>query len=60
MDVHVKRLRESMGAASTMIETVRGAGYRITALNESAASRGYYRGWCNNCCQLLRLGATVC
>ena len=40
VDVHVKRLRESMGAASTMIETVRGAGYRITALNESAASRG--------------------
>ena len=40
VDVHVKRLRESMGAASTMIETVRGAGYRITALNEPAASRG--------------------
>ena len=39
VDVHVKRLRESMGPASTMIETVRGAGYRITALNEPAASR---------------------
>ncbi|MDO5653692.1 MAG: winged helix-turn-helix domain-containing protein, partial [Brachymonas sp.] len=31
VDVHVKRLRESMGTASTMVETVRGAGYRITA-----------------------------
>ncbi|WP_180684122.1 phosphate regulon transcriptional regulator PhoB [Tepidicella baoligensis] len=31
VDVHVKRLRESLGAASAMIETVRGAGYRITA-----------------------------
>jgi len=31
VDVHVKRLRESLGAASAMIETVRGAGYRLTA-----------------------------
>lgn len=32
VDVHVKRLRESLGStASQMIETVRGAGYRITA-----------------------------
>ncbi len=31
VDVHVKRLRESLGAAGCMIETVRGAGYRITA-----------------------------
>ena len=31
VDVHVKRLRESLGAASVMIETVRGAGYRLTA-----------------------------
>lgn len=31
VDVHIKRLRESMGApAATMIETVRGAGYRLT------------------------------
>lgn len=32
VDVHVKRLREALGAASSMIETVRGAGYRLTAL----------------------------
>lgn len=32
VDVHVKRLREALGAASAMIETVRGAGYRLTAL----------------------------
>ena len=32
VDVHIKRLRESMGEAGSMIETVRGAGYRITAL----------------------------
>ncbi len=31
VDVHVKRLRESLGAAGPMIETVRGAGYRFTA-----------------------------
>jgi len=31
VDVHVKRLRESLGAASFMVETVRGAGYRLTA-----------------------------
>lgn len=30
VDVHVKRLRESLGEAGTMIETVRGAGYRFT------------------------------
>ena len=31
VDVHVKRLREALGVAGTMVETVRGAGYRITA-----------------------------
>ena len=31
VDVHVKRLRESLGAAGAMIETVRGAGYRMSA-----------------------------
>ena len=31
VDVHVKRLRESLAAASAMVETVRGAGYRLTA-----------------------------
>lgn len=30
VDVHVKRLRESLGDAGNMIETVRGAGYRFT------------------------------
>lgn len=30
VDVHVKRLRESLGEAASMIETVRGAGYRLT------------------------------
>ena len=30
VDVHVKRLREALGAASVMVETVRGAGYRLT------------------------------
>jgi len=37
VDVHVKRLRESLGAAGAMIETVRGAGYRLTG-QVSAAS----------------------
>ena len=31
VDVHVKRLRESLGDAGKMIETVRGAGYRLSA-----------------------------
>ncbi|HUR90724.1 MAG TPA: phosphate regulon transcriptional regulator PhoB [Ramlibacter sp.] len=31
VDVHIKRLRESLGGAGGMIETVRGAGYRLTA-----------------------------
>jgi two-component system, OmpR family, phosphate regulon response regulator PhoB len=31
VDVHVKRLRESLGEAGVMIETVRGAGYRLAA-----------------------------
>ena len=31
MDVHVKRLREALGEAAAMVETVRGAGYRLTA-----------------------------
>ena len=31
VDVHVKRLRESLGVAGTLIETVRGAGYRFSA-----------------------------
>lgn len=30
VDVHVKRLREALGTASVMVETVRGAGYRLT------------------------------
>jgi two-component system phosphate regulon response regulator PhoB len=40
VDVHVKRLREALGAAGTMVETVRGAGYRLTAkpVAESSAS----------------------
>ena len=31
VDVHVKRLRESLGPAAAALETVRGAGYRLTA-----------------------------
>ena len=31
VDVHVKRLRESLCDAGQLIETVRGAGYRLTA-----------------------------
>jgi two-component system phosphate regulon response regulator PhoB len=31
VDVHVKRLREALGVgAGQMVETVRGAGYRLT------------------------------
>ncbi|WP_138516061.1 phosphate regulon transcriptional regulator PhoB [Rhodoferax bucti] len=31
VDVHVKRLREALAHAGSMVETVRGAGYRLTA-----------------------------
>ncbi len=35
VDVHVKRLREALGDAGAMVETVRGAGYRLTAMRPS-------------------------
>ena len=38
VDVHVKRLRESLGPAANVVETVRGAGYRLTAQVASPAS----------------------
>ena len=38
VDVHIKRLRETLGEAAAMVETVRGAGYRLTALQR--AGRG--------------------
>ena len=31
VDVHIKRLREALGEAGKMVETVRGAGYRLSA-----------------------------
>ena len=31
VDVHVKRLREALGPAGSLVETVRGSGYRLTA-----------------------------
>lgn len=37
VDVHVKRLREALGAAGAMIETVRGAGYRLAAQSTAAS-----------------------
>ena len=36
VDVHVKRLRESLGGGGSMIETVRGAGYRLAAHTDAA------------------------
>jgi two-component system phosphate regulon response regulator PhoB len=36
VDVHVKRLREALGGAAAMVETVRGAGYRITCQTPQA------------------------
>jgi len=37
VDVHVKRLREALGTAGVMVETVRGAGYRLTSQPQVAA-----------------------
>ena len=31
VDVHIKRLREALGDAGKLVETVRGAGYRLSA-----------------------------
>jgi two-component system, OmpR family, phosphate regulon response regulator PhoB len=39
VDVHVKRLREALGSAGTMVETVRGAGYRLTAMPQTAVQQ---------------------
>jgi two-component system, OmpR family, phosphate regulon response regulator PhoB len=38
VDVHVKRLREALGSAGVMVETVRGVGYRLTAQATVAAA----------------------
>jgi two-component system, OmpR family, phosphate regulon response regulator PhoB len=38
VDVHIKRLRESLHGAGSMIDTVRGAGYRLTAQASSNAT----------------------
>ena len=38
VDVHVKRLREALGVAGAMVETVRGAGYRFTAHAQLSAA----------------------
>lgn len=35
VDVHIKRLREGLGSAGVMIETVRGAGYRMSSPTKS-------------------------
>jgi two-component system phosphate regulon response regulator PhoB len=37
VDVHVKRLREALGPGGALVETVRGAGYRITAQPTSSS-----------------------
>jgi two-component system phosphate regulon response regulator PhoB len=39
VDVHVKRLREALGSAGAMVETVRGAGYRLTAQPQTTAAK---------------------
>jgi len=38
VDVHIKRLREALGEAGVMVETVRGAGYRFTSQVTIASS----------------------
>jgi len=39
VDVHVKRLREALGMAGSMVETVRGAGYRFTSQTTTAVAQ---------------------
>jgi two-component system phosphate regulon response regulator PhoB len=35
IDTHIKRLREKLGKAGSLIETVRGVGYRFGATDEA-------------------------
>ncbi|MDO9405839.1 MAG: phosphate regulon transcriptional regulator PhoB [Polaromonas sp.] len=44
VDVHVKRLREALGVAGAMVETVRGAGYRLTATAARSAAASAQSG----------------
>jgi two-component system phosphate regulon response regulator PhoB len=44
VDVHVKRLREALGPAGVLVETVRGAGYRLTAQPLASAPAGSASG----------------
>jgi two-component system phosphate regulon response regulator PhoB len=39
VDTHVKRLRQKLGAAGALIETVRGLGYRLTDQNDVLAAK---------------------
>ncbi|NBY67682.1 MAG: DNA-binding response regulator, partial [Betaproteobacteria bacterium] len=39
VDVHVKRLREALGGAGNMVETVRGAGYRFTDMTQATQTK---------------------
>ncbi len=38
VDVHIKRLREALGEAGSLIETVRGAGYRLSVVGLRATA----------------------
>lgn len=38
VDVHVKRLREALGEAGAMVQTVRGVGYRLSAPSPAAGA----------------------
>lgn len=38
VDVHIKRLRDALGEAACLLETVRGAGYRLTAAHLKTSS----------------------
>jgi two-component system phosphate regulon response regulator PhoB len=40
VDVHVKRLREALGTAGALVQTVRGAGYRFSAQAEQSNQGG--------------------
>ena len=44
VDVHVKRLREALGPAGSMVETVRGAGYRLTSVQAPPAANSAVHG----------------
>src|SRR5205814_10325621 len=61
VDTHVRRLREKLGKAGDVIETVRGFGYRVRGYVEAHALGSTWRGcWIVNCNDIPGLAQMDC